>query len=43
MVAKLQSIDPKRVGIEEGTRKNTQISLGGGNRIDFYGWTRGQD
>ena len=41
MITKLQSIDHKRLGTEEGTWGDTWISLGRGNRIDFMiesGW-----
>jgi hypothetical protein len=37
MIIKLQSIDPERFGIEERTKEDTWISLGGENRIDFMG------
>jgi hypothetical protein len=36
MIAKLQSIDPERLDIKEGTREDTWISLGEKNR--FYRW-----
>ena len=35
LIAKRQSVDPERLGIQEGSRVCTWISLGGGNRIGF--------
>lgn len=34
---KLQSVDPERLGIEEGMEEDTWISLGGRNRIGLMG------
>lgn len=41
MLTNIQSVDPMRLGIEEGTSRDTWIFLAGGNRI-IYGWTMGR-
>lgn len=40
MVTNLQSIDPDRLGLEEGISEDACIFLGGENRIDFMGKLR---
>lgn len=40
MIANLQTVDPKRLGIEEGTGEDMCIVLRGENRIDLTGGLR---
>lgn len=37
MMASLQSIDPERLGVEEGIREDMYIFLGGDVRVNFMG------
>lgn len=37
MMANLQSIDPERLGVEEGIREDMYIFLGGDVRVNFMG------